>query len=353
VTNEADRTAPERFPGGSEDLLILPLVALALAVKVVLRATWIILLQLIDFLFPVLLQLMRFPLFTLRILGDAAAALLKGVARLLPIGGDRQAAWRELVSRHWAWIRQKISYKAFEEAVHHAFEKGMAWVFRTCKALTPNVALLVLVLAVLWLPISFGIATFMHGVLIAKATSLPPWMQLGHVVATVIAKSKLLVLPVYPAAWPQAKLHPSMQAAIRSWHAFTALYLIRKTRDRYWMLDGAFEHAVTGAVMVASRLGLGRAFDVSVAAVNAAAAATGRGLWTLAAKSVAVLSATPLLGAVVRHYAYYYDAANRRPAEPLSDRVAGALAHWSVKFTAQYYEDKEREEAAAKSREAA
>ena len=32
----------------------------------------------------------------------------------------------------------------------------------------------------------------------------PSWIQLLHPVATVIAKSKLLVLPAYPAAWPQA-----------------------------------------------------------------------------------------------------------------------------------------------------
>jgi hypothetical protein len=103
---------------------------------------------------------------------------------------------------------------------------------------------------------------------------------------------------------------------------------------------------VTASVAVATSLGLGRVFDVSLAAFNGAAAATGRGLRTLAAKTVAVLSSAPLLGTIVRHYAYHYDAANRGPAEPLSDRVSEALAHWSVKFTAQYYEAKEREEAA-------
>src|SRR6266700_3917702 len=84
----------------------------------------------------------------------------------------------------------------------------MAWVFRKCRRLTPTGALLVLALAVLWLPISFGTATALHATLIAQATSLPAWMQLLHPFATLIAKSKLLVLPVYPAAWPQAKQHP-------------------------------------------------------------------------------------------------------------------------------------------------
>src|SRR6266481_2141321 len=65
-----------------------------------------------------------------------------------------------------------------------------------------------LAMQIVWLPISFGAATAMHAVLFAKLTSWPAWMQLLHPLATVIAKSKLLVLPVYPAAWPHAKKHP-------------------------------------------------------------------------------------------------------------------------------------------------
>ena len=75
--------------------------------------------------------------------------------------------------------------------------------------MSPGAALLVILGAVLWLPISFGVATLLHAVLLAKATSLPAWMQLLHPIGTIIAKSKLLVLPVYPAAWPQAYLNQS------------------------------------------------------------------------------------------------------------------------------------------------
>lgn len=155
VTNEEDAsgTTSERFPAGIEDVVILPMVAVALSVKKVLRSAWTILKHIIDFLFPILLQLMRFPLFTLRIVGDGIVALMKGIARILPVGGERRAAWREFVSQHWAWLRQKISYKAFEEALHHVFENGMAWVFRKCRSLTPGAALLVIMGAVLWLPI--------------------------------------------------------------------------------------------------------------------------------------------------------------------------------------------------------
>ena len=120
----------------------------------------------------------------------------------------KRHALRARVRQQWIRFRRNISYQAFEQALHHAFEAGMAWVFRKCRRLTPSGALLVIALAFLWLPISFGSATALHATLIARANSLPAWMQLLHPFATFIAKSKLLVLPVYPAAWPQAKQHP-------------------------------------------------------------------------------------------------------------------------------------------------
>src|SRR5262249_33088422 len=150
----------------------------------------------------------------------------------------------------------KISYHAFEQAVHRAFEGGMAWVFRKCRGLTPGGALLVIAGAVLWLPVSFGAATAMHAVLIAKATSLPAWMQVLHPLATIIAKSKLLVLPVYPAAWPQAKQHPFAQAVFGFYRYIAALGLVQKTRCRYRQVERA---AAAGAIVLkdaAARAGL-------------------------------------------------------------------------------------------------
>ena len=238
--SDRETTATKSQPGsygsfgvGVEDIVILPLVAIAVIVKVVLRALLTILIDIIDWVFPILLQVMRFPLFTIRILGDGIAALLKGAMRFLPIGNIRRQAWQGFISRNWAWCRQSLSYRAFEEWLHHAFEDGMAWVFRKCRSLTPPAALLVIIGAALWLPISFGVATLMHAVLLAKAASLPSWMQLLHPVATVIAKSKLLVLPAYPAAWPQAKRHPVVQAMITFWRHLTTLYLMRKIGYRY------------------------------------------------------------------------------------------------------------------------
>ncbi len=217
-----------RYGFGIEDVIILPLVLIALAAKYLFKAALSILIHILDYAFPLLLQVMRFPLFVIRIIGDGVTALLRGVVRYLPVSGTTRDAWREAVSRSWAWLRQNMSYRAFEQAVHGAFERGMAWVFRTCKMLTPTGALLVLAAAVLWLPVSFAAATALHAVLIAKAASLPAWTQLLHLLATVVAKSKLLVLPVYPAAWPQAKKHPLVRAMFRAYRNFTKFHLVQE-----------------------------------------------------------------------------------------------------------------------------
>ena len=167
-----------RVTGVLEDLIILPIALLALAVKILFKVTLSFLIRILDYAFPVLLQVMRFPLFTARIMGDGIMAVLRSAVGLLPVPSTKRDEWRELISRYWSWLRQKISYKAFETAVHHAFEHGKAWVFKRCRTLSPRSALLVIAGAVLWLPVSFGAATVMHAALIAKATSLPAWMQI-------------------------------------------------------------------------------------------------------------------------------------------------------------------------------
>jgi hypothetical protein len=347
--SDRETTATKSQPGsygsfgvGVEDIVFLPLVAIAVIVKVVLRALLTILIDIIDWVFPILLQVMRFPLFTIRILGDGIAALLKGAMRFLPIGNIRRQAWQGFISRNWAWCRQSLSYRAFEEWLHHAFEDGMAWVFRKCRSLTPPAALLVIIGAALWLPISFGVATLMHAVLLAKAASLPSWMQLLHPVATVIAKSKLLVLPAYPAAWPQAKRHPVVQAMITFWRHLTTLYLMRKIGYRYRQTESAIaEAAVSG--FAAPAIGASHLLGPPLAACNATAAAIGRGLRAIAAGTVAVLSALPLSSGIVRRYKEHREEVSRQPSAPFSDKVTDFFARWSIKFSSEYYEAKERE----------
>jgi hypothetical protein len=347
VANEENSSglSSERVLVGIDDVVIVPMVAVALVVEAVARSAWSVLKHLVDFLFPILLQLMRFPLFTLRILGDGIAALLRGMTWVLPIGGARRAAWGEFVTQHWAWLRQRISYRAFEEAVHQLFENGMAWVFRKCRQLTPSAALLVILGAVLWLPISFGAATLLHGVLIAKATSLPAWMQLLHPVATIIAKTKLLVLPVYPAAWPRATQHPSVLALIGFCRYFVTLYPVRKARHRYRRLKGTVADVVEAAARLTSPFGLGSWLNLFFASLDSAAAVIGPGLRNIAAITVALLASIPLFGTIVKRYAEQYEQANLQPATLLSERLSGFYSRWSIKFSAKYYEAREQEEA--------
>jgi hypothetical protein len=190
------------FGGGLDDVIIIPLVLVTLVVSKILRFILWTLMRLLDYAFPLAMQVVWLPLFAARFLGNVIVTVISGGLRFLPVSGAKRRRWRISIRRKWSWLRRQISYRAFEQAVHVAFESGMAWAFRKCRHLTPNTALFVILGAALWLPISFGVATAMHAVLFAKVTSWPAWMQLLHPLATVIAKSKLLVLPVYPAAWP-------------------------------------------------------------------------------------------------------------------------------------------------------
>jgi len=235
-----DEVGKERLPmalrppsTGADDLVIVPLCAVALAISKLLKAMLSILINVLDYAFPVLLQFMRIPLFIARMIGDGMALVFEGIVRCLPLSHAKRDAWRAQVRDQWIWFRRKISYQAFEQALHHVFEAGMGWVFRRCRKLTPRGALLIIACALLWLPVSFGTATLLHVTLIAKAKLLPAWMQLLHPFATFIAKSKLLVLPVYPAAWPQAKQHPVVQRSFDFCRYCMRLHLVQKTRYRY------------------------------------------------------------------------------------------------------------------------
>src|SRR3954464_13115063 len=103
-----------RIYAGLEDLLILPLAAAAVAARRLGRDLLLGLVHVLDWAFPILLQIARFPLFTIRIIGDGVAAALKGIVRFLPVSGEAREAWRRRVSEGWARLRQTFSYTAFE-----------------------------------------------------------------------------------------------------------------------------------------------------------------------------------------------------------------------------------------------
>jgi hypothetical protein len=334
-----------RYGAGVEDLIIVPLALMALAGKNLLLTILSVLTHIVDYTFPILLQLMRIPLVTTRIIGDRLVVALKFIVRYLPVSCASRERWREVVSRGWSWLRQKISYKAFEEAVHHAFESGMAWVFRKCRKLTPRGALLVITGAVAWLPVSLAAATAMHAVLIAQAASLPPWMQLLHLLATLIAKSKLLVLPVYPAAWPQAKRDAFVQAIFQFYHDLTSLHLMQKMAYRYRQTEDTAAGAIAALRRAASLVGLGDLSNTLLTDLNRVVGRIGKASRAAMTRTVEALSRVVLIGVLFRSYAAHYEGARQRHEEKFSEKVRGFFGRWSIKFSAEYYETKERDKA--------
>ena len=293
-------TEESRFRGALDEVVIIPLVIVTLAANKILRFILSILMRLLDYAFPLAMQIIWLPLFAAKVLGNVVVTVMNGALRFLPLSETKRRRWRISIRRNWSWLRRKINYRAFEQAVLIAFESGMAWVFRECRHLMPNTALLVILLAVLWLPFSFGVATAMHTVLFAKVTSWPAWMQLLHPLATVIAKSKLLVLPVYPAAWPQAKKHPFVQLVFKSYETIKCLYVIKNVGYRYRQAEIA-----------------------GIAAVEK-------------------LERTAGLAPAVRWLREAHVAKHFGVEKPTQE-LRSFFARWSIKFSAEYYEAKERQ----------
>src|SRR6516225_8415001 len=289
-----------RFRGALDDVIIIPFVIITLVASKILRFTVSMLMRLLDYAFPLALEIVWLPLFVAKVLGNVIVAVISGALRFLPISETKRRQWRMSIRRKWLRFRRKISLRAFEQAVHNAFESSMAWVFRECRHLTPNTALLVILGAALWLPISFGVATAMHAVLFAKVTSWPAWTQLLHPLATVIAKSKLLVLPVYPAAWPQAKRHPFVQLVFKGYESLKGTYAIKKVGFRYRQAEIAGIAAIERLEQIAG------------------------------------------LTSAVRWLRKAHVAEHLGVEKPTQE-LRSFFERWSIKFSAEYYEAKERQ----------
>jgi len=336
-----ERPVKERPPSaGVEDLVIVPLVVIALAVSKLLKAVLSIFIYILDYTFPILLQLMRIPLLAVRLIGDGMELLFEGVVRCLPMSSAKSNALRARLRQQWIWFRRNISYQAFEHVLHHAFEAGMAWVFRKCRRLTPGSALMVIALALLWLPVSLGAATALHAVLIARATSLPAWMQLLHPLATLIAKSKLLVLPVYPAAWPQAKQHPIVQRLFQFCRYCMTLAVIHKTRYRYQQMEHGAAAAAHSVSRMAAFIGLTNLFNAIRLPLTEMLAWIRKPWPDLMMRMLETFSGAPIFSSIVNRY--FAPDGSLQSARP-SEQVRGLFERWSIKFSADYYEAKDRE----------
>ena len=241
----APAAAQDQFRTGIDDTIILPLVLMAFVAKTLCQAALALVLFASNVVFTLFLRVLISPLLVAAAAGDGMAWLISRLAGRLPLPAAKRDAWCDLVDRRWSGLRHRMSYKAVAMTVRSAVQGGISWVFQKCGALSPRAALLVIAGVMLWLPLSAAISIGMHAVLLTNAASLPAWMQLLHPVATVIAKSKVLVLAACPAAWPQAKKHACVQAAFRCMQPIATLHSIRKTAHRYRQTKQAFAQLAT------------------------------------------------------------------------------------------------------------
>jgi hypothetical protein len=79
------------------------------------------------------MQIVWLPLIAARVLGNVIVTVINGALRLLPLSEAKCRRWSVSIRRNWSRLRRKISYRAFERAVHDAFEDSMAWVFGRCR----------------------------------------------------------------------------------------------------------------------------------------------------------------------------------------------------------------------------
>ncbi|MCW5774730.1 MAG: hypothetical protein KIT16_24000, partial [Rhodospirillaceae bacterium] len=198
---------------------------------------------------------------------------------------------------------------------------------------------------VVWMPTSFILGTMVHTWLIANAASLPAWMQVLHVFAVAIPKTKLLTLPVFPAAWPQAKQHAIVEFAARGWRYVANRRIVRKARARFGLFEDGGDRI---ADRVATSLGLDRLWRF----VRDGTRAAGNWIAALSRRIARRLETVPVVGHVFLAYGEHYDRLGDGPRLTLSQKIKAFFQRWEIKFTPAYYEakdaDKGKETAAAR-----
>ena len=78
-------TEGSRFRGALDDVIIIPLVLVALAATKILRFILSILMRLLDYAFPLAVQIVWLPLFAARVLGNVIVTVIIAVLRFLPL----------------------------------------------------------------------------------------------------------------------------------------------------------------------------------------------------------------------------------------------------------------------------
>src|SRR5215813_11581894 len=163
-----------------------------------------------------------------------------------------------------------------------------------------------------------------------------------HPFATLIAKSKLFVLPVYSAAWPQAKQHPIVQRFFQFCRSFMSLDVIQKVRYRYQQTERGAAVVAASVGRAAARIGLADWFCAMRVPLTDMLTWIREPWPDVMLRLLETFSGAPLIGPIVnRYFARYGSVYSTRPSE----QVRGLFERWSIKFSADYYEAKDREEA--------
>ena len=102
------------FQAALDDVIIVPLVFVTLAANKILRFSLSILIQLLDYAFPLAMQLVWLPLLAVKIFGNGVFAVINSVLHFLPLSKTRRRQWNIATRRSWSWLRRKISYRTFE-----------------------------------------------------------------------------------------------------------------------------------------------------------------------------------------------------------------------------------------------
>ena len=86
-------TEESRFRGALDDVIIIPLVFVTLAANKILRFILSILMRLLDYAFPLAMQIVWLPLFAAKVLGNVIVTVINGALRFLPLSETKRRQW--------------------------------------------------------------------------------------------------------------------------------------------------------------------------------------------------------------------------------------------------------------------
>ncbi|HEY1363274.1 MAG TPA: hypothetical protein VGF60_13620, partial [Xanthobacteraceae bacterium] len=129
----------------------------------------------------------------------------------------------------------------------------------------------------------------------------------------------------------------------------TSRYLVQKAAFRYQQMERGAVTATDRLGRAVGRLGLGARFQVLWAPLGEAAARLAGLSRDILLRLLAALAAAPVIGAVVSRYMEHYGSAPKQETRP-SEHFRELFERWSIKFSAEYYEERDRQEAAKHER---